>query len=84
MVLTENRLSGSLEKLKLLVLEGEFFQLAILSNFPYLFDAWSVNENVMRSLCRRAAGTGTGFVGGAGETELQLQRRRLIGIVLRL
>ncbi|CAA7055959.1 unnamed protein product [Microthlaspi erraticum] len=32
----------------------------------------------------RAAGTGTGFVGGAGETELQLQRRRISDRKLRL
>ena len=49
----------------------------------YSFDFWDNDETVVKLLCRRAGskGTGGGFVGGAGETELQLQRRRSCLIV---
>lgn len=74
------------EKLKLLVPEGILHlqlcndknnnkpKLSFLSGF-LLIDVASILL-VKLSNCRRGSG-GRGFISGAGETELQLQRRRL-------
>lgn len=87
MAKVDAQLLERMEKLKLLVPEGNVLSNSeslnaaeiLLSYFGHaclekILSKWGVN-------CRRGSG-GRGFISGAGETELQLQRRRFISMIL--